>query len=67
MYTYLYKDDTDARDKRLSRYESIAFWRHFLACSVLERISLPVHSNKPLKTGLLRHLMKISDISETEL
>ena len=32
-----------------------------------ERISLPVHGNKPLKTGLLRHLMKIADISETEL
>ena len=32
-----------------------------------ERISLPVHGSKPLKTGLLRHLMKIADISETEL
>jgi len=32
-----------------------------------ERISLPVHGNKPLKIGLLRHLMKIADISETEL
>ena len=32
-----------------------------------ERISLPVHGNKPLKTGLLRHLMKIADISEKEL
>jgi len=32
-----------------------------------ERISLPVHGNKPLKTGLLRYLMKIAHISETEL
>ncbi len=32
-----------------------------------ERISLPIHGSKPLKIGLLRHLMKISDISETEL
>jgi len=32
-----------------------------------ERISLPIHGNKPLKTGLLKHLMKIADISETEL
>ena len=31
-----------------------------------ERISLPVHGNKPLKTGLLKHLMKIADISEAE-
>jgi predicted RNA binding protein YcfA (HicA-like mRNA interferase family) len=32
-----------------------------------ERISLPIHGNKPLKIGLLKHLMKIADISETEL
>ena len=32
-----------------------------------ERISLPIHGNKPLKTGLLKHLMKIADINEKEL
>jgi predicted RNA binding protein YcfA (HicA-like mRNA interferase family) len=32
-----------------------------------ERISVPVHGNKPLKIGLLRHLMKIADIREPEL
>ena len=32
-----------------------------------ERISLPIHGNKPLKAGLLRHLMKIADVSETEI
>jgi len=32
-----------------------------------ERISLPIHGNKPLKTGLLKHLMKIAGISEEEL
>jgi predicted RNA binding protein YcfA (HicA-like mRNA interferase family) len=32
-----------------------------------ERISLPVHGNKPLKTGLLNHLMKIAEIREEEL
>ena len=32
-----------------------------------ERISLPIHGNKPLKTGLLRHLMKIADIPEDQL
>ncbi|MBF0237331.1 MAG: type II toxin-antitoxin system HicA family toxin [SAR324 cluster bacterium] len=31
------------------------------------RISVPVHSNTPLKTGLLKHLMKIADIEESEL
>jgi predicted RNA binding protein YcfA (HicA-like mRNA interferase family) len=32
-----------------------------------ERISVPVHGNKPLKTGLLKHLMKIAEINESEL
>jgi predicted RNA binding protein YcfA (HicA-like mRNA interferase family) len=32
-----------------------------------ERISVPVHGNQPLKMGLLKSLMKIADIDETEL
>jgi predicted RNA binding protein YcfA (HicA-like mRNA interferase family) len=32
-----------------------------------ERISLPIHGNQILKTGLLRHLLKLSGISEDEL
>jgi len=31
------------------------------------RISVPVHGNSPLKAGLLRHLMKVAGIDETEL
>jgi predicted RNA binding protein YcfA (HicA-like mRNA interferase family) len=31
------------------------------------RLSIPIHGNKPLKTGLLRHLMKLSGIAESEL
>jgi len=31
------------------------------------RISVPVHGNKSLKTGLQRHLMKITGINEQEL
>lgn len=31
------------------------------------RISLPIHGNHALKTGLLRHLLKLSGISEDEL
>ena len=31
------------------------------------RISVPIHGNIPLKIGLLRHLMKLSGISEDEL
>jgi len=33
----------------------------------LERISIPIHGNTRLKTGLLKHLMKIAGIAETEL
>ncbi len=32
-----------------------------------ERISVPVHGNTPLKTDLLKYLMKIADINEREL
>ena len=31
------------------------------------RLSLPVHENRPLKVGLLRHLMKLAELSEDEL
>ena len=31
------------------------------------RISVPVHGNQALKIGLLRHLMKIAEIDESEL
>lgn len=32
-----------------------------------ERISVPVHRNKPLKVGLLKHIMKLAQIKEEEL
>ncbi len=42
---------------------------HFIygksAC--IERISVPVHKNQPLKLGLLKHFMQIACISENEL
>jgi predicted RNA binding protein YcfA (HicA-like mRNA interferase family) len=31
------------------------------------RISLPIHGNDDLKTGLLRHFMKVAGIKENEL
>lgn len=31
------------------------------------RLSVPIHGNQSLKTGLLRHLMKMSGTSESEL
>lgn len=31
------------------------------------RISIPIHGKKPLKMGLLKHLMKIAEIEEDEL
>jgi predicted RNA binding protein YcfA (HicA-like mRNA interferase family) len=30
------------------------------------RLSIPIHGGKPLKTGLLRHLLKSSGIPEAE-
>ena len=33
----------------------------------MERVVIPVHSNKPLKIGLQRSLMKIIPVSEAEL
>jgi predicted RNA binding protein YcfA (HicA-like mRNA interferase family) len=31
------------------------------------RLSVPVHGNQALKTGLLRHLMKVAGLSENDL
>lgn len=31
------------------------------------RLSVPVHANQPLKPGLLRHLMKHAELSESDL
>jgi predicted RNA binding protein YcfA (HicA-like mRNA interferase family) len=31
------------------------------------RLSIPIHGNKPLKTGLLRHLTKLADLSDDDL
>ena len=30
------------------------------------RLSVPIHGNKPLKTGLLRHLMKLAELSDED-
>ncbi len=32
-----------------------------------ERISLPIHTNKHIKLGLLKHILKIADIPENEI
>ena len=31
------------------------------------RLSIPIHGNRPLKLGLLRHLAKIAEIPDDEL
>jgi len=31
------------------------------------RISVPIHGNKPLKIGLLKHFMRVAGIRENEL
>ena len=32
-----------------------------------ERIVIPIHGNRPLKIGLLRALMKIADLEESDV
>lgn len=32
-----------------------------------KRISVPIHGNKALKTGLLKHFLKVAELSEDEL
>jgi len=32
----------------------------------IERISIPIHGNRPLKIGLLRHFLKVARIKETD-
>jgi predicted RNA binding protein YcfA (HicA-like mRNA interferase family) len=31
------------------------------------RLSVPIHANKPLKVGLLKHLLKIAELPEDTL
>jgi predicted RNA binding protein YcfA (HicA-like mRNA interferase family) len=31
------------------------------------RLSIPIHANKPLKKGLLRHLAKLAGVADQEL
>jgi predicted RNA binding protein YcfA (HicA-like mRNA interferase family) len=31
------------------------------------RLSIPIHGNKPLKIGLLKHLMSLAGLSESDL
>jgi predicted RNA binding protein YcfA (HicA-like mRNA interferase family) len=31
------------------------------------RLSIPIHGNKALKSGLLRHLLKAAEIDDSEL
>ena len=33
----------------------------------IERISVPVHGNRDLKIGLLKHFMKVSGLEESDL
>lgn len=35
--------------------------------SLPARISIPIHGNHPLKTGLLHHFMKVAGLGESDL
>ena len=41
--------------------------REFARLIELVRLSVPIHGNKPLKIGLLRHRAKLAGISDDEL
>ena len=34
--------------------------------SMIERISLPIHGNKPLKIGLLKHFLKVAGLKKAD-
>jgi len=42
---------------------------HYVYTKVLSaaRISVPIHGNQSLKTGLLKHLMKLANLGEADL
>jgi hypothetical protein len=46
---------------------SASQWQPYGKEGGIVRLSVPIHGNAPLKTGLLRHLMKLAEISEDEL
>jgi predicted RNA binding protein YcfA (HicA-like mRNA interferase family) len=31
------------------------------------RLSIPIHGNRPLKIGLLRHLLRMADLAEDDI
>jgi predicted RNA binding protein YcfA (HicA-like mRNA interferase family) len=39
----------------------------FIMARRRERIVIPIHGNRPLKTGLLRSLRKIADLNQDDL
>ena len=39
----------------------------FVMAGRRERIVIPIHGNRPLKIGLLRSLMKIAELEESDL
>jgi predicted RNA binding protein YcfA (HicA-like mRNA interferase family) len=39
----------------------------FIKENRVERISLPIHGNQAIKVGLLKHLMKVAGLKETDL
>jgi predicted RNA binding protein YcfA (HicA-like mRNA interferase family) len=39
---------------------------HIYGKSGVVRLSIPIHGNRPLKAGLLRHLAKLADLSDED-
>ncbi|MGB7296185.1 MAG: type II toxin-antitoxin system HicA family toxin [Candidatus Aminicenantales bacterium] len=39
----------------------------YIKAGRIERISVPIHGNKPLKSGLLRHFLKVAGLKVADL
>jgi len=55
-------------DDRATRLDIASCQRSHIstARAAVSSVSVPIHGNKPLKTGLLRHLAKLADLSEED-
>ncbi|ESZ20921.1 MULTISPECIES: type II toxin-antitoxin system HicA family toxin [unclassified Mesorhizobium] len=45
----------------------VAGSHHIYGKEGIVRLSIPVHGNRPLKTGLLRHLLALAEMSEGDI
>ena len=42
-------------------------WQLLRVAGSVVRLSIPIHGNRPLKIGLLRHLAKLAEVPDADL